>query len=61
LKEQRMHVLRFFVSILIPALPAAAVCPTTVELGERLIPSTVTVLADGDGGQTIDVQTPARR
>ncbi len=56
-----MHVLRFFVSILIPALPAAAVCPTTVELGERLIPSTVTVLADGDGGQTIDVQTPARR
>jgi hypothetical protein len=48
-----MHVLRFFVSILILALPAAAVCPTTVELGERLIPSTVTVLADGDGGQTI--------
>jgi hypothetical protein len=48
-----MHALRFFVSILILALPAAAVCPTTVELGERLIPSTVTVLADGDGGQTI--------
>jgi hypothetical protein len=31
-----------------PAVPAS--CPSTVELGERTIASTVTVLADGDSG-----------
>jgi hypothetical protein len=48
-----MRALHFLVSTVMMAWPAAAECPTTVELGERLIPSTVTVLADGDGGQTI--------
>jgi hypothetical protein len=51
---QHLHLLvpGFFVVMLAaaPTLAAPPTCPSTVELGERVIASTVTVLADGDGG-----------
>ena len=47
----RLLVAHAFVVIALAARAApAASCPSTVELGERTIASTVTVLADGDDG-----------
>jgi S1-C subfamily serine protease len=45
-----VHTLFIAALAALPATASPASCPSTVELGERVIASTVTVLADGDKG-----------